>query len=102
MRRIKAVERDSGRPSEPTAHPLSVTPPLLAELVLELSFLASNEEIHQREVNGSGDERRRRPEQQGRSEKREHVPAQVERVPRKTIGPGRDQPLLRREGDYAH
>src|SRR5262245_50072342 len=61
------------RRSAPSAHPLRVVPPRVAELALQLSLLAVHAEIHQRKVRDRQGERRRRSEQQACAEEDEHV-----------------------------
>jgi hypothetical protein len=42
--------------SNPSAHPLFVAHPLLVKILLQLSFLAPNKEIHQGEMDGGDKE----------------------------------------------
>src|SRR5215475_3749375 len=85
----------------PTCAP-AILPPLLAKVALQLLFLPPDQEVYEREMNEGYDNRGRRSEQQCRSEKNEHVAAEVERIPRKAVGAGSNQRPLRRQRDHPH
>src|SRR5690348_12426544 len=87
---------------EPSAHPGLVAQPIGAERPFQLRFFPADEAVHQRKMERRQNERCRRTEQQCRAEENEHVAAEIERVPRKSIGPRRDERRLRLERDDPH
>src|SRR5579863_10034867 len=87
---------------QPAADAGLVLEPVGTEGLLKLTFLSTNEKIHQGQM-GSGDqERARRSEEQPCSEKDENVTAEIERISREAIWTGSDQRPLRGERDYSH
>jgi hypothetical protein len=76
---------------KPSSHSLLVVLPRSTENSFQLPFFPTDKEIYQGNVNRGSEKRRWRPEEQRRSEEDEHVSAEIERIPRKTIRAGRDQ-----------
>src|SRR5579862_9877018 len=102
MRGEGGVARLSFRQSDPPAHGLLVPYPSVTEFLLQLPFLAPDEEIDEWKVKRCDRDSCRRAEQQARSKKDERVPAQIERVARGTVGTRREQRFLRNRHNDVH
>src|SRR5215471_21572583 len=74
----------SGR-SKPSAHRSLVPQPFLTEGPFQLSLLAPNEEVHERQMNRRDDESHGRAQDQSGTEENEYVAAEVERVARVAV-----------------
>src|SRR5215469_8320145 len=88
--------------SNPPSHLIFVAQPLLAECLLQLLFLATDEEIHQGKVERSEKECSQRSQQQCRTEENENIATEVEGVAREAVGPRGEECLLRTESNHPH